>query len=180
MATFGVMKTRIISCATLGMALYASVGFLAVFHLARMEVRNDVQARLQGITEESRLMIFHFTSDEWNQRCPDQLEFVLNGRMYDVISVSTILGKVQVKAYADIEESDLVAELSQLLDNDESKEKPARGTILAQIFGEKLFSNFTKLNYSFPGSIWLVSPILSAESFLFSAEIFSPPDRFIA
>ena len=179
MATFSVMKTRIISSTALGIALYASVGFLAVFHLARMEVRNDMPARLQGITEESRLMIFHFTSDEWNQRCPDQREFVLNGRMYDVISVSTGIGEVEVKAYADIEESDLVTELAQMMDDDESKKKPDRSAVFVQIFSEKSFSGCTKLNASFPASIWLVSPYLSAESFLFSAEVFSPPDRFI-
>lgn len=172
------MKSRFFAFVALIVAAYVSIGYLAVFHMARVSIRGEAQALLRNFRDDSKLVQFHFRAEEWSAVCPDGHEFSVNGEMYDVKTVKLKGSHCQVLACHDSDESELMDKLGGVLSDHHNETTPVRPTGLLKMFGENFLAEH-HFRFFFPltGFLQLAGyyPIPVSQSS--AGEVFSPPKK---
>ena len=171
-----VMKSRFVAFVAIIVAAYVSFGYLAMFHLARVNIRAEARALLRNFRDDSKLVQFHFSAEKWRAVCPGGHEFSVNGEMYDVKTANLEGGHYRVIAYHDSDESELMDNFGSMLSDHHDETTPVRYSGLLKMFGENFLSEH-HFRFFFPlnGFLQLAGyyPVPASQSS--AGEVFSPP-----
>lgn len=87
-------------------------------------VRESVEKKYEEGFDRERILTFQFTPKEIqeNLRWEHDREFEYEGQMYDVIERRTVDGLIELRVYADHEETELKLKLAHLLQGDLGEE----------------------------------------------------------
>ena len=107
--------------------LFNLAGYLLIFKLNKEIIRNNYKERmLNVINDDSTILIVLDKSQINDQKCKifwekDESELKYNGKLYDVIHSKEINGKVYLYCWNDIEEEELLNNVSLFVNKNFSK-----------------------------------------------------------
>lgn len=155
-------------------ALYGAGGYLIVFQVSREVIRNEMHAAIERNDTKEKAVNFSFSKAYWETIRIDDKEFMLDGKMYDIVSYKETKNNIIVSAICDSKENNLLIQFSQAQPHsDSSRSLPER-------LIHFLYSMITEENAE--NSIYFIadqvigSSIILPVSSPYHAIIYSPPD----
>ena len=112
------LTPRLTTLGLLALLLFQSIGWQAGWHVARQEVRSQMQVALR--VEARRTVRMLLRQADFERARVEASEFFYQGKLYDIRSATSRGDSVEIVALHDSREQDLVETLHHLLFQDDS------------------------------------------------------------
>lgn len=167
------MKQKVIAILLFGLWMFQSCFVFLFYELERTECRIQHFARRPADKPVQTFFFHKFEKPTWTV---EGKEFLLHGKLYDVVAMAEIPGRIVVRCFADSKEDRIVARFQDYI-HAKSKQNPSKSKI-KKVFASKYVRTETQFllrpvffENTPPGNIPLVR-------YCFSIEIIPPPPKF--
>jgi hypothetical protein len=110
------MRARILSLFLLSVLVLGMGSYFPFFKLQQLSVRRDNFHKIERAIAPTEILTILMTPENrqrilWEE---EEKEFVLDGKMYDVLAIDTIKGVERFQCICDVKENDLISRFDEL------------------------------------------------------------------
>lgn len=107
------MTQRVTCIIALLIALYGTAGYLIVFQVSREVFRSEMRAAIERNDPEEKVADFSFSKSYWKTIQTGDNEFMIDGKIYDIVSYKETKNSILVSAICDSNENNLLGLFSK-------------------------------------------------------------------
>ncbi|MCC6548488.1 MAG: hypothetical protein IT279_00315 [Ignavibacteriaceae bacterium] len=167
----------------LSVLLFNSAGFVGAFYFAKAKIKKEIKMKLKGEFPKDQLKLITIDSRKGEDkllRWIEPHEFMLNGRMYDIIKTDTMPGGVlHYLCIDDEDETLLFANMDELIKQEFQRDRNKRGNAVKNLEKMQMEYFLSALKTIYPaehtedyGAVRLVLPA----NYIYSP--LTPPPRY--